>query len=919
MTETIVPVMHELLEATAKSVSPEAALVDAAAEAGATAATPSDFARATARIAKAAVGGPCNIPLSPCAPPPPGVTQIPAGTRLTADWLRADGFRRPVVCARAEDCGAALPKAGAVPPFRLAELCAVDDAPVSVLDVASQAAEPTSWSLASFFGSYWADESSREALLAMPAADISSSELGEAISAPQAVRELDWARRFWPATAAPPPGRQLLSACPRGGWLDFTVLQTGEAQWRGVLSGREQAVMAPGTPANLASLRRWQRACEAAGMARQAAPIDAQAAITAWGGVPPSSRAGGSLLGRPWCATEGVSGAVAVSLTPGQVLLVPEGWVLAVYCAEDAVTAHGAFAPGLDTAAALRTRRAASALGSAVGGGGMTALAVRRRRKAGEAWTAGRAFGGWGEEFVGRPCAARSGDREVMAPAAAAVAAAAELDAAASLGREEAATAAGGLPGAATPLDWAALGGMVRCLLARTGGAEACEDAIVAMEPEARAVAAARRAAIAAADDDPAAAAAATSSSSSSSSSSPALARSPGGHSVPGSIAPDQVKALHDAAQSLALLAAPGPAAGGLSRWEVASLAVLLAELAKTASEDAAEDGGEGTTGAAAQHWRAAAGLPPAAEQAAAGEGSGSPAPDAEAAAPGDATAGGSDAAAAVEPKRQRLRLRTAEAGGDAQPAGVAARRGPALLFEESVSDAAAAAAAACGMEGAWALHQTAMKALRGISVTCGGAASSSGGASEGGFARREALGASGVSVLDVVVEEDAGRGAEREAKRSRRRAAAEEEEDAESEFEEEEEEEDDAFVADVVGEEEEDDAFFADLEDEEEEDGEEEEEEDGAFLPERRRKAGIALVVRKSAKSGPTGKGKAPGKAKAKPSSVKLTLGRRQDKHETAAPRAAAARTPAAPPAASSARDRVKAMQARLRANRRR
>ncbi|KAA0155745.1 hypothetical protein FNF29_01660 [Cafeteria roenbergensis] len=551
--EAVEPAIEAITAAMPAGPPVDTGLMAAAASLGGVAKTADAFGKASARIATALLSaGSCT--LTPCQPPPPGVETVPQGTLLSADWMRATGFRRPVLVARAEDCGATLPPPAALPPQRLAELCAADDSPAQVMEVAAQAEEALGWSVASYVSQYWADPGSREALLALPAADLEGSALADAVRLPQPVRELDWARRF-PAPAgadggpvgSPAPGRLMLALSPAGSWLDFSLLLSGEARWRGVVSGEEVVVAAPGTPSNLLSLRRWQRQCEAEAKARRADSVDAAAAAAAWGGTPPHSRAAGSLLVQPWAATPSAAGAVTARVRPGQVLLVPEGWILAVYAPADTVTVHGAFAPGLDIPAALRGRRAAAALALASADDvSSTAVSLRRRRNADpSAWATHRAFGGWGElllapaepvvpgsaadpnALTARAHAAgpsssssspspsspdSSSSSALLGVPAAARRAAAELDDASGLSRDERQSAVGAAPAVASPLDWRALAGLAAGLLRGDHAADACASALDLLAADGRAIAARAAAAIAAeraGDDDGASAASA--------------------------------------------------------------------------------------------------------------------------------------------------------------------------------------------------------------------------------------------------------------------------------------------------------------------------------------------------------------------------------------------------------------------------
>ncbi|KAK7240541.1 histone demethylation protein [Aureococcus anophagefferens] len=275
--------------------------------------------------------------------PSPGVEVRAIGA---AD-VRA-GLAAPVV-ARAkygENLGFAMPPRDLQPRDVADMTCGGTFVPV--LDVRSQSSSQrvtlNEWA------DYW-ERAPRSRTLNVISLEVSGSPLGALVRAPAFVRDVDWVSTSWPkgaqrpafvhvgcgcdgtrnARASVPPGRPeaepafkdrraVAASPPRvqkyvlmsvgGSYTDFHVDFGGTSVWYHVLRGAKVMYLAAPTPANLSAFKRWNSSA-------------AQAAV-------------------PFAAY--APGAVGtVRLTSGDTLVIPSGWIHAVYTPEDSMVFGGNF------------------------------------------------------------------------------------------------------------------------------------------------------------------------------------------------------------------------------------------------------------------------------------------------------------------------------------------------------------------------------------------------------------------------------------------------------------------------------------------------------------------------------------------------------------------------------------------------
>ncbi|KAK9838013.1 hypothetical protein WJX74_009755 [Apatococcus lobatus] len=193
-----------------------------------------------------------DLPKAPC---------LSAG-ELTADQLRANGFRQPIMVPQVpgqapayEALGIELP-AEPFTPAHIAEAIGRDHR-LHTIDVATQSSGPNltlgEWT------EYMAQPAAeRKQLLNVVSLQLSNTGLEAEVVAPEAVRAIDLVDRAWPPNSGPRPEVLLYALMsPAGCFTDFHVDFGGSAVWYHVVSGSKVFIMYPPSDANLAAFEEW--------------------------------------------------------------------------------------------------------------------------------------------------------------------------------------------------------------------------------------------------------------------------------------------------------------------------------------------------------------------------------------------------------------------------------------------------------------------------------------------------------------------------------------------------------------------------------------------------------------------------------------------------------------------------------------
>ncbi|KAI8604579.1 hypothetical protein EDD21DRAFT_365924 [Dissophora ornata] len=235
------------------------------------------------------------------------------GQELTLDRLRLTGFKHPVVVNMDQD-GTTTGLDMKLPP----ETLTVDDVrdgvgadtPVEVIDVATQS-ELLDWDMGA-----WADyfkTEPKERVYNVISLEISGTPLADQVQRPRVVRELDWIENFWPkllqGTEFPKVQLYCLMSV-EDSFTDFHIDFAGSSVFYHILSGSKTFFFVEPTSTHLRKYAKWSSS--------------ADQSTTFFG-----DEVGGKCY--------------KVELKQGDTMLIPAGWIHAVYTPSSSVVIGGNF------------------------------------------------------------------------------------------------------------------------------------------------------------------------------------------------------------------------------------------------------------------------------------------------------------------------------------------------------------------------------------------------------------------------------------------------------------------------------------------------------------------------------------------------------------------------------------------------
>ncbi|PBK77816.1 Clavaminate synthase-like protein [Armillaria solidipes] len=248
------------------------------------------------------------------------------GADVGLEWLQDDetAMSEPIIIEKPDGLGMKMPPSD----FTVEDVVedVGDDVPVEVTDVASQSTSP-GWNLGKW-ADYWALEpGKRDKVRNVISLEVSGTPLADRILPPRLVRELDWVDNFWPSTRKGKghtyPKVQLY--CLMGvaqAWTDWHIDFAGSSVYYHILSGSKVFYFIRPTPANLAAYEKWS---------------------------------GTEIQNQTWLG-DMVDEVVKVSLTAGNTMIIPTGWIHAVHTPEDTLVFGGNFLHSYDVATQLKVR-----------------------------------------------------------------------------------------------------------------------------------------------------------------------------------------------------------------------------------------------------------------------------------------------------------------------------------------------------------------------------------------------------------------------------------------------------------------------------------------------------------------------------------------------------------------------------------
>ncbi|GAN07809.1 jumonji protein [Mucor ambiguus] len=229
--------------------------------------------------------------------------------QVNMDLLRKTGLREPFVVEQNEpELDMRMPKSD-ITVYDIARLVGGDDHPVEVIDVASQSESP-GWTMGRWAEYFHSKE--RDRIRNVISLEISGSDLADQITRPKIVRDMDWIDLMWPVEKHPEEFPKVQLYCLMGtkdSYTDFHIDFGGSSVFYHILSGAKTFYFIEPTPKNLKKYQKWSS----------------------------TSEQSTTFLG------DEVKECYQVKLTAGNTMIIPAGWIHAVYTPEDAIVIGGNF------------------------------------------------------------------------------------------------------------------------------------------------------------------------------------------------------------------------------------------------------------------------------------------------------------------------------------------------------------------------------------------------------------------------------------------------------------------------------------------------------------------------------------------------------------------------------------------------
>ncbi|KAK7056234.1 JmjC domain-containing histone demethylation protein 1 [Paramarasmius palmivorus] len=248
------------------------------------------------------------------------------GADVGLEWVETDenALTEPIVIESTDGLGMKMPDT----PFGVEDVALLvgENTPLEVIDVASQSTAP-GWTLKRWVEYFNTEPDKREKILNVISLEISGTLLADRILPPRLVRELDWVENYWPSTKKGKghtyPKVQLYCLMGvQGAWTDWHIDFAGSSVYYHIMDGSKVFYFIRPTPANLAAYERWS---------------------------------GSDMQSQTWLG-DLVDEVVKVTLTAGNTMIIPTGWIHAVYTPVDTLVFGGNFLHSYNVATQLRVR-----------------------------------------------------------------------------------------------------------------------------------------------------------------------------------------------------------------------------------------------------------------------------------------------------------------------------------------------------------------------------------------------------------------------------------------------------------------------------------------------------------------------------------------------------------------------------------
>ncbi|CAG8675077.1 5534_t:CDS:2 [Funneliformis mosseae] len=234
------------------------------------------------------------------------------GEQLTIDWIRWFGLEEPIIIESSDGLDMKMPHKD-ITVSEIAEAVGYDT-PVDVIDVSTQQEIPD-WNMykwATYF-----DGPKRDQVLNVISLEVSDTSFGKSIVRPRIVRELDWVENMWPLHTKniEYPKVQLYCLMSiKDSFTDFHIDFGGTSVFYHVIKGSKVFYFVPPTPSNLKRYSRWISSPEQS--------------MTFFADL--------------------VKDSYEVKLVAGNTMIIPTGWIHAVYTPDDSIVIGGNFLQGFN-------------------------------------------------------------------------------------------------------------------------------------------------------------------------------------------------------------------------------------------------------------------------------------------------------------------------------------------------------------------------------------------------------------------------------------------------------------------------------------------------------------------------------------------------------------------------------------------
>lgn len=195
-----------------------------------------------------------------------------------------------------------------------------EDTPVEVMDVLTQQGVKPGWSMTQW-RDYFENSGSRDRIRNVISLEISEAPFGKKFHRPEMVRQMDIADKVWPTAAdsldigSRPKVTKYCLMSVTGSFTDFHIDFGGTSVYYTVCSGSKQFLMFPPTDHNLKLYQNW---C-----------LEQDQNFIWYPTYSSDTRSGGP------------TGGIKVTLTKGDLFIIPSGWIHSVYTPEDSVVIGG--------------------------------------------------------------------------------------------------------------------------------------------------------------------------------------------------------------------------------------------------------------------------------------------------------------------------------------------------------------------------------------------------------------------------------------------------------------------------------------------------------------------------------------------------------------------------------------------------